>query len=486
MNGEILSILTWTLTAAIFVTTIVVVAVVISENRNPVRSLAWVTVLLVAPVIGLFLYFIFGRDIKNKRAALSRNLKRKLKKRERSVKPNIDRMPFSEKSLGIIRMADSVCSATVHFNNSAKIFDSGKEKFDSLFKDIENAKNYIFVQYYIIGNDETGQKLAQLLMKKAREGVKVHLIYDPVGSASSGKKFFKEMAAAGINVKPFMLVRFPIFGTRINWRNHRKQVVIDGSIAYVGGMNVADRYITGGKNFDSWRDIHVRVTGPIVLGVQRSFITDWSFMSSKTDKLPEADFNIDIHKIYPSDDDKLLTMQLVRSGPTSQWYNIELIYLKAISSARQRVYLETPYFLPTEGLLNALQTASLSGVDVRILIPYKSDSPILTLASASYIAECLRAGIKVYRYTPGMLHSKMLIIDDELVSIGSTNFDFRSFEHNFELTMLIYSTEFNQQATEIFRRGLTQAERVNAADWATRGRMTRMKESLTRLFAPIL
>ncbi|MDE6353395.1 MAG: cardiolipin synthase, partial [Muribaculaceae bacterium] len=267
---------------------------------------------------------------------------------------------------------------------------------------------------------------------------------------------------------------------------HRKQVVSDGSFAYVGGMSVADRYITGGKNFDSWRDIHVRVTGPIALGVQRSFITDWSFMSSKAGELPEADFNIDIHKTYPTNDEKLLTMQLVRSGPTSQWYNIELIYLKAISSARQRVYLETPYFLPTEGLLNALQTASLSGVDVRILIPYKSDSPILTLASASYIAECLRAGIKVYRYTPGMLHSKMLIIDDELVSIGSTNFDFRSFEHNFELTMLIYSTEFNQQATEIFRHGLSQAERVNAAEWNTRGRVTRMKESLTRLFAPIL
>lgn len=482
-----LSIILWCFSAALFITTIVVVAVVILENRNPVRSLAWVTVLLVVPVVGLFLYFIFGRDIKSKRAALSKNLKRKLRKQERAMKLDIARLPFSEESLGIIRMADSVCGATLHFNNSATVYDSGQDKFNDLFEDIAAAEQYIFVQYYIIENDKTGQRLAELLAQKARDGVKVYLIYDPVGSVLTGKKFFKEMKDAGVNIKPFIPVRFPGFGTRINWRNHRKQCVIDGKIAYVGGMNVAERYITGGNTFDSWRDIHMRVTGNAVMGVQRSFITDWSFMSDSVDELPEAEFKIEpLKRIKKDDEDANLMMQLVRSGPTSQWYNIELLYLKAIGSARHRVYLETPYFLPTEGLLNALQTASLSGVDVRILIPVRSDSAVLTYASSSYITECLRAGIKVYLYKPGMLHSKMLIIDDELVSIGSTNFDFRSFEHNFELTMLVFSKSFNTRMIEVFRHGLAKSERVNAAVWAQRSRWRRMKESFMRLLAPIL
>lgn len=480
------SIIFWCFSAALFITTIVVVAIVISENRNPVRSLAWVTVLLVVPVLGLFLYFIFGRDIKSKRAALSKNLKRKLRKQERAMKLDIARLPFSEESLGIIRMADSVCGATLHLNNSATVYDSGHQKFKDLFDDIATAKQYLFIQYYIIENDATGRRLAQLLAQKAREGVKVYLIYDPVGSVSTSKKFFKEMTDAGVNIKPFIPVRFPGFGTRINWRNHRKQCVIDGKIAYVGGMNVAERYITGGNTFDSWRDIHMRVTGNAVMGVQRSFITDWSFMSDSVDELPEADFKIEPMPRQVKDDNANLMMQLVRSGPTSQWYNIELLYLKAIGSSRRRVYLETPYFLPTEGLLNALQTASLSGCDVRILMPMRSDSAVLTFASSSYITECLRAGIKVYLYKPGMLHSKMLIIDDEIVSIGSTNFDFRSFEHNFELTMLVFSKSFNERMTDLFRQGLARSERVNAATWAKRSRWRRMKESFMRLLAPIL
>lgn len=479
MSHELWIILGWIFSLSLFITTICVVGVIISENRNPVRSLAWITVLLVVPVFGLILYFIFGRDIKNKRAALSRKLRRKLRKSEKAVKPDYSRLTVTEQSQQLIRVGHLLTGAGLHFNNSAEVFTSGKEKMDSLIADIKKAKKYILFQYYIIENDDLGKQFHRLLIEKANEGVKVCVIFDPVGCVSTGKRFFRELEENGVVVKSFIPVRFPSFGTKINWRNHRKQCVIDGETAYIGGMNIAQRYVDGGKEFDSWRDLHLRLTGRIVTAVETSFITDWSFMGDDYENLPTLEFT-------PATHNHNLTMQLLTSGPTSQWYNIEMLYLKAIGAARKKVYIETPYFLPTAGLVNALQSAALAGVDVRVLVPRRSDSVILTLATSSYVEECLKAGIKIYFYTPGMLHSKMLIIDDEITSIGSTNFDFRSFEHNFELTLFTYSKEFNLKMTDIFREGLEKSLRIIPAQWNNRSRWRRTKESVMRLLAPIL
>lgn len=478
MFSEYASIAIWILSSIFFILTIVVVAVIISENRNPVRSLAWVTVLLVVPLFGLILYFVFGRDIKNKRV-VARSMKRKLRKKENAIKPDLRFMPFNDETKQIIRVANKLAGATYHNNNNAEIFISGEKKFQSLLNDIENAKRYIYIQYYIISDDKIGNKICNKLIEKAQHGVKVHLIYDPVGSVGTGKKFFKRLTEAGINVKPFIPVRFPAFGTRINWRNHRKQSIIDGRIGYIGGMNIADRYIDGGKKFDMWRDIHLRIEGSVVSSIESSFITDWSFMGNDYDTLlsnykPEPRITGDF------------SMQYVTSGPTSQWFNIEMLYLKAIGSARKRVYIETPYFLPTEGLINVLQSAALGGVDVRILIPRHSDSAILTYASSSYVSECLKAGIKIYLYEKGMLHSKMMLIDDEIVTVGSTNFDFRSFEHNFEGNMFIYSHDFNEETANAFIAALSDSSRVKYDEWMKRKLSRRAKESLMRLLAPIL
>lgn len=284
------------------------------------------------------------------------------------------------------------------------------------------------------------------------------------------------MQAAGIEVHPFFKVNFPLFGYRLNWRNHRKIAVIDEKIGYIGGMNIADRYIDGGK-FDLWRDTHLRITGPGVAALEYGFAVDWNFMGQ-----PLIEHQTPAEEVIAGN----MGVQLITSGPTNQWNNVELMFHKAIANARERVFIQTPYFLPTEGLLKALVTAALSNVDVRIMIPARPDSAILRYASASYINECLRAGIKFYFYKPGMLHSKVIIIDDELTSVGSTNFDFRSFEHNFEANLFIYSREFNQQSGDIFLADQHNSVRVLASEWKKRPFLKKWAESILRLLSPVL
>lgn len=465
----------WALMIAYGITILSTIGVVISENRNPVKSLAWVTVLLVVPAVGLILYIFFGRSIKNKRF-ISRRNRRKLKKHEPARAFDPSHTELSTESVQQIKLGQSLMGAPYYEGNSAKIYNNGRDKFKAMFDDIRRARKYIYLQYYIFNDDNIGTELAGLLMEKSRQGLDVKVIYDHVGSFKAKRSFFKKMREAGVEAHPFFKVTFPFFGTRINWRNHRKICLIDGQIGYIGGMNIADRYIDGGK-FPVWRDLHLRVQGPILKSLNHSFSTDWNFMGRP---IPEGLAN------EPAATGGKLKMQLITSGPTSQWSNIGLVFLKSIGNAKKTIFLQTPYFLPTESLLRALQAAALSKIDVRIMIPKKSDSALLRLASFSYIKECLQSGIKIYLYQKGMLHSKAIIVDDEFSTVGSTNFDFRSFEHNFESNLFIYSKEFNRQFKEQFLTDLEESERVLPYDWASRPMKNKVLESIVRLFAPIL
>ena len=334
-------------------------------------------------------------------------------------------------------------------------------------------------RYYIIEDDHIGRALRDALIERAKAGVKVRVIYDDFGCWGVSRKFFRSMREAGIDIHPFFKVVFPPFATRINWRNHRKLAVIDGEVAYVGGMNVADRYIDGGSKFGCWRDTHMRITGPAVAAVQYSFAVDWSFMGQSLLQEP-------VDMSLPKGPGEAAGLQMMRCGPTSEWSNVSLYMLKAIGNAKKRVYIQTPYFLPTDAMLSALQAAALSRVDVRVMIPLKSDSSTLTLASYSYIMECLRAGIKIYLFEAGMLHSKTMMIDDRLSAIGSANIDFRSFEHNFEETMFIFSSEVNTTLRAQFMADLQQSTRVRASVWRRRPIMQKAKESIVRLLSPVL
>lgn len=464
--------------------TLIIIAVILSENRNPVKSLAWVTVLLLLPVFGLILYIFFGRNIKNKRM-ISRRNRRKLRRGEKNSHIKPKDLGLTYEGTALVNLGRSLSGAQLYEGNTVEIFTDGQSKFDRLIEDIASAKHSINLEYYIFSDDSTGRRVADALIAKAKEGVTVRLIYDHVGSFSVRSRFFKMLRKNGIEAYPFFKVSFPRFGTKVNWRNHRKICIIDGSIAYLGGMNIADRYIDGGK-FRHWRDTHVRVTGPIVNALQYSFAVDWNFMGRgllDTEEFPE---HTHTDKAASNTAIPDIGMQLLTSGPMSQWSNIAFAFHKAIANARRRVYIQTPYFLPDEALLKALQTAALAHVDVRILIPQNGDSWMLTHASASYISECLKAGIKIYLYRKGMLHSKMMIVDDEIVTIGSTNFDFRSFDYNFEANLFFYSKEMTAKMLEIFRTDITDSERIQPAKWRRRPVWNKTAESILRLLSPVL
>ena len=467
---------TWTVSTIYSLLVVVVLCVILGENRNPVKSLAWVTVLLLMPVVGMIIYLFFGRSIKNTRM-ISRRNRRRLKRAEHRRSVDITRAGLSEAAQQQARLAKSLTGTHYYPDNDITIFTNGTSKFAALERDLRSAREYINIQYYIFEDDNIGNRIREILVDRAAAGVKVRVIYDHVGSFHTKNRFFKQMRRDGIEVYPFFKVTFPIFGTRINWRNHRKLCVIDGKVGYIGGMNIADRYIDGGKTFAEWRDTHLRITGPAVAALQYSFAVDWNFMGR-----PLIEETIP----YPDEPPGTIGAQLITSGPTSQWSNVEYMFHRAIAGARKRIYIQTPYFLPTEGLLKALQTAALAKVDVRIMMPRRSDSRMLRHASFSYISECLRSGIKIYLYNPGMLHSKTIIIDDDLSSVGSTNFDFRSFEHNFEANLFLYSEEFNTRMADVFMSDLRHCTRILASNWTRRPRMAKIAESVIRLLSPIL
>ena len=464
------------------ITAVAIIGVVVSENRNPVKTLAWVTVLVLLPVVGIILYIFFGRSLRHIRM-ISRKKRLKLTNRDdikhlmrsRQVVRYEDKKSEHQQ---MINLVNSIQGSPYLANNEVEIFTNGKDKFDALKQDLLAAERYIHIQYYIIENDKLGNEIADILKQKVAEGVKVRVLYDHVGSFHFDMSYFKKLRKAGADVYPFMKITFPEFANRINWRNHRKIVIIDGKVGYIGGMNIADRYIDGGK-MNKWRDTHLRVKGDIVAALQVSFAIDWNFM--KRELIEES-----VDMVEPGSIANPIAMQLVTSGPTSQWVNMAFVFQKAIDCASKCVYIQTPYFLPSDSLLKALQVAALSKVDVRLMIPRKPDSILLRYASYSYVKQCLTAGIKIYFYEPGMLHSKVVLIDDDFVTTGSTNFDFRSIEHNFEANVLLYSKEFNHRMLEVMRADMRECSRISLRAWRKRPLWQKAVESIVRLFGPLL
>lgn len=467
----------WLIIAAYVITVISCVAVVLKENRNPIRSLAWVIALIFLPVVGLVFYLFFGRSLKGQRM-ISRHNKRRMinTMAPRHVDLNSQNLNADEKNL--VKLLRNLCSSFYTVNNRIEIFTSGKLKFDSLKMDLRRATKSIFLQYYIFNDDTIGNQIADILIEKAHQGVDVKVIYDNVGSFHTKRKFFKRLKNAGVDTHPFLRVTFPQLANRINWRNHRKIVVIDGRIGYIGGMNIADRYYEGTPTDIAWRDTHFRIVGDIVEALTYSFVVDWNFKNQ-----PKS---LEYPKVPPVNFENNVGMQLITSGPLDSWENVALGFLKAISCAKRSIFIQTPYFLPTDALQHALEAAALAKIDVRIMIPRRTDSRMLQLATFSYVTQCLKAGIKVYLYNPGMLHAKGMIIDDNIVTVGSTNFDFRSFENNFECNLMVYDREFNASMRDIFFNDLKHCTKLTFPSWHKRPVFQRSLESIVRLISPIL
>ena len=454
---------------------------VLMDNRQPAKTIAWVLVLLFVPVVGIVLYIFFGQNTRKMKLISGRSLDQ-LSKRSmlEFVEQRNLRMPEYFSSL--VRLFTNQSLALPFKDNAVEFYTDGYQFFPALLQAIKDATNHIHLDTYIIADDPLGRLVSDALIAKTREGVEVRLIYDDVGCWRVPERFFDRMRQAGVKVRSFMPVRFPAFTSKVNYRNHREVCVIDGTQGFIGGMNIALRYVKGlhGGSLP-WRDTHMRLRGSVVYALQRAFLVDWYFVDRTL---------INDHRYYPPmpwhiENDSLA--QVVTSSPIGQWPDIMQGYVRILLEAKQYVYMETPYFLPTEPVLFAMRTAALAGVDVRLLIPRRSDAWLIQLASMSYVTETLEAGVKVRLYEKGFNHSKLLVADDQISTCGSTNIDFRSFENNFEANVFFYDRQTALRIKDIYMRDEDCSINFSEArELHHRPYMHRFVESLLRLLSPLL
>ena len=463
----------------VFVLTIILgtILVIISENRNPVKTIAWCVVLAFMPVIGLLLYILFGMDNRHRRLIRKEEYDRLKGMTETMQKDDIvSEIPDRHKPL--VTMLSKANGAYPLSGNNVEIMTNFTTMSDRLIRDIESARYHINILFFKFEDDQVGNKIADALIRKSKEGVQVRLIYDEAGNMMVPRRFYRRLRKHGIQVRGFIRIFLPILSRDYNSRNHRKVVVIDGRVGYMGGMNIAQRYAEGLK-WGIWRDTHMRITGPAVSELQTSFLTDWKF--TKGDE-PDLD------SMYPYNPPCGNTlMQIVTGGPMDKWNVMMQAYMTAIASARHHAYLQSPYFIPPEPIMKVLQNAALSGVDVRVMIPYRGDKGVLPpWASRSYIKEALNAGISMYLYRKGYMHAKTMVIDDSLVTIGSTNIDFRGFEQDFEINAFMYDENLARQQHDLFIEDQKDAELIDPLEWDKRPLLDKAKESAARIFSQVL
>lgn len=452
------------------------IVVIVLDNRNPVKTMAWILILMFIPIVGLVFYFFFGRSQRRERIIGKKSYGRLLKKpMAEYLSQDTDTLPTEY--IRLIQLFQHTNQAFPFEGNRVEAFTGGYTKLQALLRELQKARHHIHMEYYIIEDDAIGRMVRDVLIDKARQGVEIRVIYDDVGCWHVPHHFFEEMRNAGIEVRSFLKVRFPLFTSKVNYRNHRKIVVIDGRVGFVGGMNLAERYMRG-FSWGIWRDTHLLIEGKAVHGLQTTFLLDWYFVDRTL---------ITASRYFPkieSCGDSLV--QIVTSEPVGPWKEIMQGLAMAISGAQKYFYLQTPYFLPTEQILSAMQTAALSGVDVRLMLPERADNRVTHLGSHSYLADVLRAGVKVYFYKKGFLHSKLMVSDDMLSTVGSTNVDFRSFEHNFEVNAFMYDLETALQMKEIFLEDQRECTQLFLKNWVKRSWRQKAAESVVRLLAPLL
>ena len=474
------------LLSTIFTLTILAtIFIVILEKGNPSKTIAWILILILFPLVGILLYFYFGKNYR-KDKIFSRKGVEDIPRIEALSKNQITELDnhhlikkeYIKGKKGIIRLLLNNSKALLTNNNRIEIFNNGEEKFEALLAALRSAKHHIHLQYYIIDDDKIGNKVKKLLIDKAIEGVDVKVLYDEVGSWGLSKKYIKEMRNGGVKITGFMPVRFPLFANKVNYRNHRKIVVVDGKVGFLGGFNIADRYIEGTMELGAWRDTHLRIEGDAVHSMQAIFLSDWYFTNSEYLK---GENYFPQHQIS----DKTL-VQITACGPDSDWASIMQAYFMAITTAKKYIYISTPYFVPNESIMTALKTASLSGVKVIILLPEKADFFLYTWTNRSYVEELLEAGVSVFAYKKGFTHSKVMIVDGIFSSVGSANMDVRSFEQNFEVNALIYDKTTTDLLQTAFQNDLKNSEEIVFNDFKNRPPSHKFAESLAKIFTPLL
>ncbi len=463
------------------------ITVIFLERRNISATWSWIMILFFIPILGFVLYLILGQKMKKRKLHKllgdhKRIIQNTLEQQEQQIRSGelqfID--PAAEAYRDVIYMNLRTSYSLYTSNNETDIFIDGNQKFDSLIADIEKAEHHIHLVYYIVRDDDLGRRLIHALTEKAKQGVEVKFLYDHIGSSQLTKRFFAEFLAAGGEAIAFFPSRIPYINLKINYRNHRKLVIIDGLIGYIGGFNIGDEYLGLSKEFGYWRDTHLKVSGGAVLQMQAQFLMDWNLASGSMLELNEQYFPI---REQP---DGKIGMQLVASGPDSEYQQIKDSFIKLIYTAHESVCLQTPYFVPDESLMTALKVAANCGVDVRIMLPSRPDHFFVYWATNSYLGELLEAGVKCFMYEKGFLHAKTLVVDGKVASVGTANMDIRSFKLNFEMNAFIYDTKTARELKNIFETDMKDSYELTLERYNERSLFNRLKESVSRLLSPIL
>lgn len=454
------------------------------ENRNPLKTHSYLLLLLLLPLFGVVIYLFFGQNIRKRKIFAKKQLINQAFGdqyfQKRIENESIDEVlpPELSQYERVIRFLKKDLSPLTG-NNRVTLLNNGEEKFPMLIQALEQARHHIHFEYYIYEEGDIGNRIAEVLKRKAQEGVSVKMIVDGVGSLGLSKAFFQDLKATGVHIVEFMPVLFPSFTSKINYRNHRKIVVVDGMIGFTGGINISDRYINNGKYPTYWRDTHVRIEGEAVKTLQFLFLLSWQFVTQE-EILPESQF---FPEFTPKGKD---LVQINASGPDWELASIMDSFFLAICSARKKVSIATPYFIPNESIMDAIITASKSDIQVDIIIPDIADSWIVESATKSFIKQLLEADVNVYLYKKGFLHSKVIIIDENFASVGSANMDYRSFDLNHEVNAYFYDKIIVKQLINEFEKDKLKSQLVEWQEWKNRRLYQKLKESVCRLLAPLL
>ncbi|MBX2922275.1 MAG: cardiolipin synthase [Chitinophagaceae bacterium] len=476
------------------VVTILVVLVVlfsifriIRDTHNTAKTLAYLVLVIVVPVAGSIFYFSFGVNYRkermfSKKVIANNNLYRQIESRVKASSQKIinDHAESLANVSDLIRLLLNDSKAPLSFN-AVTLLLNGEEKFKEVLEALEKAEHFIHFEYYIIEHGTIADTLFEILVRKARQGVTVRCIYDDFGSRGIKRTIVPVLKSAGIQVYPFYRIRLFFLANRLNYRDHRKIIIVDGKVGFIGGINISDRYVNSGTNELYWRDTHVKIEGPAVNSLQYHFIANWNFCTGKRLDVDKSFFPLDFSAPAGKD-----LVQISAGGPDYPRSGIMLSFFTAITMAKERVYITSPYFIPNDSIFDALRKAALSGKDVRLLLPGFSDSRIVNAAARSYFRELLFSGVKIYLYKKGFVHAKTMLVDDLLSIVGSANMDVRSFDLNFEINAVVYSKRINEQLQEAFLQDIKDSDEVTLQQWLKRGRRAEFIDSCARLLSPLL
>ncbi|SHJ35950.1 cardiolipin synthase [Pseudozobellia thermophila] len=468
----------WT-TIFIVIYVVIALAIVVSlllHGAKPSKTLSWLLAIFTIPVGGILLYLLLGRN--RRKNKLIRIRDEALPKIPESS--GILMAQAEERYRKLMRLVYKNSQFPPTDKNRLTLLKNGKSTFESIFGALESAKIQIHLQYYIFEDGELANRLLHLFERKIAEGVKVKMIYDGIGSFSLSKSYLKKLLEVGVEVYPFLPFRFGRFLSSLNYRNHRKIIVVDGKIAFTGGINISDKYLKGDPVLGKWHDMHLRIEGPAAAHLDHVFAMDWHLVCQKSiPPLTQPVIAMDNHS-----SGKLV--QIVAGGPDDDFPSLEQTYFTIINGAKDYLYVTNPYVIPGQAIMQALQTCARSGIDVRLLVSENADNKIVNWSVRSYFETMLKAGIKIYLFPDGFLHSKIIVSDDAVSTIGTANLDDRSFEQNYEVNAVIYDRDFARLLKEDFLRDANISRMLSYQEYVDRPFMEKLKEGFGKVFSPLL